>query len=70
VVVEGISRAIGASKTIRDFLGVFLSPTLRLSHLLFVDDVLIFCSGLRHDAEKLSFILDLFGSATSMQING
>jgi hypothetical protein len=36
---------------------------------LFVDDVLIFCSGLRGDAEKLSSILDLFSRATGMQIN-
>jgi hypothetical protein len=34
-----------------------------------VDDVLIFCSGIRGDAEKLSTILDLFGRATGMQIN-
>jgi hypothetical protein len=67
--VEGLSRAIGAAKSRGEFLGVSLSLTLRISHLLFVDDILIFCSGSRGDAEKLSSILDLSGHATGMQIN-
>jgi hypothetical protein len=45
------------------------NPTLWVTHLLFVDDVLIFCSGARRDAEKLATILDLFGKATGMEIN-
>jgi hypothetical protein len=36
----------------------------------FVDDVFLFCCGRRGDAEKLSQILDLFGRATGMKING
>jgi len=47
LVVEGLSRAIIEAKARGKFMGVSLSPTLRLSYLLFVDDVLIFCSGLR-----------------------
>jgi hypothetical protein len=70
LVAEGLSRAIIEAKSRGEFIGVSLSPTLRLSHLLFVDDVLIFCSGLRQDAEKLRSILDLFSRATGMQING
>jgi hypothetical protein len=69
-VAEGLSRVIIEAKAKGEFIGVSLSPTLRLSHLLFVDDVLIFCSGLRQDAEKLRSILDLFSRATCMQING
>jgi hypothetical protein len=53
----------------RDFRGIFISPTLQITHLLFVDDVLIFCNGLSGDAEKLREILDLFGKATRMMIN-
>jgi hypothetical protein len=34
-----------------------------------VDDILIFCSGRRRDAEVLANILSLFCSTTSMQIN-
>ena len=38
-------------------------------HLIFVDDVLIFCSGSAHDVETISDILGLFSSATGMEIN-
>jgi hypothetical protein len=69
LVEEGLSRAIGEAKSRGEFHGISISPTLRISHLLFVDDVLIFCSGLRGDVEKLSSILDLFGRETGMQIN-
>jgi hypothetical protein len=48
---------------------VFLSLHLSLSHLLFVDDVLLFCDGQRGDAETLSNVLALFSKATSMIIN-
>jgi hypothetical protein len=50
--------------------GVPLSPTLRISHLLFMDYVLILCNGLRRYAEKPRAIFDLFSRATGMQING
>jgi hypothetical protein len=40
-----------------------------VTHLLFVDDVLIFCNDLRSDAETLNNILGLFERATRMQIN-
>ena len=42
---------------------------LKLTHLLFVDDVLIFCNGKRGDVEKLHNILALFGKAMGMRIN-
>jgi hypothetical protein len=70
VVEEGLNRAINEAKIRGEFFGVSLSPTLRISHLLFVDDVLIFYNCLRCDAEKLRSILEIFCCATSMQING
>lgn len=69
LVAEGLSRAIGEAKASGEFQGISISSTLKITHLHFVDDVLIFCSGLSGDAEKLSSILDLFGRATRMQIN-
>jgi hypothetical protein len=69
LVAEGLSRALEVEKINRYFGGIFISPTLWITHLLFVDDVLIFCNGLRGDAEKLREILDLFGKATRMMIN-
>jgi hypothetical protein len=44
-VVEGLSRAIGEEKYRGEFQGISISSTLRITHLLFMDDVLIFCSG-------------------------
>lgn len=59
----------GLEKNVRSFLGIPLTHLLSLTHLLFVDDVLIFYNGLRGDAEKLHSILDLFSRATGMLIN-
>jgi hypothetical protein len=42
---------------------------MRITHLLFVDDVLIFCSGRVGDTITLEEILSLFHSATRMKIN-
>lgn len=61
---EGLSRAIEEAKTHGEFQGISISPNLKVTHLLFVDDVLIFCNGLRNDAETLNNILGLFQRAT------
>jgi len=53
----------------KEFCGISLTPTLRITHLLFVDDVLIFYNGLQRDAETLCDIIDLFFHATGMMIN-
>jgi hypothetical protein len=42
---------------------------MSLTHLLFVDDVLLFSGGSRREAETLRDILSLFSKATGMQIN-
>ena len=42
---------------------------MSLTHLLFVDDVLLFIGGTRREAETLRDILLLFSKATGMQIN-
>ena len=48
--------------------GISISPTLSTTSLVFVDDVLFFCNGLRGDIEKMHNMLDLFSRATDMQI--
>jgi hypothetical protein len=45
LVAEGLSRVMGEAKRMGEFWGIMLSPTLKISHLLFFDDVLIFCDG-------------------------
>jgi hypothetical protein len=52
-----------------DFQGIMIAPGLRITHLLFIDDVIIFFSGQDRDDEKLAEILNLFCFATGMQIN-
>ena len=41
-----------------------------MTHILFVDDVIIFCNGSRRDAGKLRDIFYLFNLATRTVING
>jgi len=69
LVAEGLSRAIIKAKGEGLFQGIQVAPNLNISHLLFVDDVLIFCSGSRGDTRVLKEILDLFSKATGMEIN-
>jgi hypothetical protein len=60
LVVEGLSRAIADAKRRGYFQGITISPTLRITHLLFVNYVLLFCSGSRRDADSLNNIMGLF----------
>ena len=49
--------------------GIQISQHLHITHLLFVDDVLILCTGMVRDTNNLQEILDLFSKATRMEIN-
>jgi hypothetical protein len=49
-VEEGLSQAIEEAKSHGEFQGIFISQNLKVTHLLFVDDALIFCNKLRNDA--------------------
>jgi hypothetical protein len=64
LVVEGLSRALSEAKRTGSFSGIKISPSLQVTHLLFVDDILIFNSGSRTEAETLKNILSLFSKAT------
>jgi hypothetical protein len=68
-VAEGLSHSLAHAKSHGLFRGVQISQTIYLSHLLFVDDVLIFCDGQRGDAEALYNLMKLFSRVTGMQIN-
>ena len=69
LVAEGLSRAIRVAKAEGHFTGIQIAPNLNITHLLFVDDVLIFCSGTRGESRLLQEILELFSKATGMEIN-
>lgn len=69
LVAEGLSRAIKVVKAQGQFKGVQIAQNLFITHLLFVDDVMIFCSGTRGDTRALQEILEIFSKATGMEIN-
>ena len=69
LVVEGLSHFIDQAKRRGGFKGVPISNALYLSHLLFVDDILIFYDGSRRDIDKLCDGIDLLQVATGMVIN-
>ena len=69
LVAEGLSRALLDAKQRGFFRGIKIAANLNITHLLFVDDILIFYNGSIKEAERLSELLILFGKATGMQIN-
>ena len=60
LVAEGLSRAIRVARDEGRFSGIKVAPNVSITHLLFVDDVLIFCSGDRGETRVLKEILELF----------
>ena len=54
LVVEGLSRALLDAKRRGQSEGLRVATNLNITHLLFVDDILIFCNGSLKEAENLS----------------
>jgi hypothetical protein len=69
LVAEGLNREITHAKSAGTFSGIKISHVLYLTHLLSMDDVLIFSGGSRREVEVLRNILSLFSKETGMQIN-
>jgi hypothetical protein len=69
LVTECLSLFLIEAKIAGTFRGIKISTGLYISHLMFVDDILIFCDGTRQDIEKMSKGLLLFKQATGMEIN-
>ena len=69
LVVEGLSRFLIDAIWKRDLTGLELASGLQLTHLLFVDDILLFCNGSRRDVDCLHRGITLFKVTTGMQIN-
>jgi hypothetical protein len=57
------------AKRSRSFAGIKISQTLQITHLLFVDGMLIFSMGSRRNVEVFKNILIFFSKATCMVIN-
>lgn len=69
LVAEGLSRFLNEAHSDGDFRGIYVSQALAITHLLFVDDILIFCVGSCRGLQKLCQGLDLFHIASCMVIN-
>ena len=69
LVAEGLSRALKEAIRLGNFTGLQLAQNLNISHLLFIDDILIFCSGSVRDLRTLDDILKIVSKATGMDIN-
>lgn len=67
--MEGLSRLIAEAKRNGDISGLKITEQFSLTHLLFVDDILIFLNGSVRDIIALNDILMLFCKATGMEIN-
>ena len=66
LVAEGLSRAILDAKRRGLFEGIRITSTTSISHLLFVDGILIFCKDSKREAKRLLEILTLFCKVTYM----
>jgi hypothetical protein len=69
LVVEGLSQKIKEEKKSGALKGVKTSGYLSLSHLLFMDDVLIFLEGSIKEARKMHDILETYCMASGMDLN-
>ena len=69
LVAEGLSRVFREAKSHGSLKGIQIYQVLHLTHLLFVDDFLIFCTTTVRDINTLLDILVLFSKETRMDIN-
>lgn len=69
LIMEGLSRIISAEHRRGRIVGIKITENCTLTHLLFVDDVLIFLNGSIEDITALQNAFGLFQQATGMVIN-
>ena len=66
---EALNLLVAQAKRDKRIKGIKVSRKICITHLLFVDDVLIFGWGSLNEWSKLNEILNLFCSAIGMMIN-
>lgn len=67
--MEGLGHFLKHASSTGGYKGTLIYQDLNLTHLLFVDDILIFCGGSRRDMENICNGLALFKRASEMVIN-
>jgi hypothetical protein len=68
-VVGGLSHVLAEEKRVNGFHGVRMGRSINLTHFLFVDDILSFCSCEESNGNTLKDGLTLFFEAMGMIIN-
>lgn len=69
LVMEGFSRMINSAAHEGHFTSMLVSPQVKITHSLFVDNLLVFGCTLCKDWIYLQAMLDRFGTATGLIIN-
>ena len=69
LVIEGLSLLIKDAQNNGKIRGIKISPQLSLTHLLFVDDLIMFGTGTFEEWVAFKVILDTFYAASGMCIN-
>lgn len=69
LVIEALSRLLITASREGSIRGLKISDICYLTHLLFVDDVLLLLDGSIQDTTAFSRLLDLFSKATGMEVN-
>ena len=69
LVIEGLSLLISQAQRAGDISRIKLGSSLYLTHLIFVDDAVLFGAGTLSEWQHYKIILDTFCSATGMEIN-
>ena len=69
LMMEGLSCLLKNARSKVSLRGVSMEEILVITHLFFVDDILLFIDSSRWDAMNLKVILDIFVKAFAMDIN-
>eukprot|EP00253_Pinus_taeda_P008270 PITA_08270 len=69
LIMEGLSGFLASTRERQQIMGIKIAEDFYLTHLLFVDDVLIFLNGSIGDSTALQHAMHLFQMATGMKIN-
>jgi hypothetical protein len=65
IIVEELRKTILEAKIIGEILRVKVGRDLSLTHLLFLDDVLLFLKGYAREEIKFKEIMDLYNTTTT-----
>ena len=69
IVVEGFCRALLAEKSSRDYHGISFGNDVTITHVLFVDDIVMISDGSEQSLSTLYEILQTFCKSSGMMIN-